>query len=242
MKTKGLFLTVLLILSAILGYSQNATTVLQKVDNNLSAPKDIYQKLKITLIDKSGRKQTRVAEMWQKGTDKRLFRFTEPAAYKGIGILSLPGDVMYLYMPAYAKERRIASSVKNQKFAGTDMTYEDMETKKYTEKYTAKSIKTVGNQYVLELVPKTKSAYSKAVMKVNKNTYLPEYIELYDKGGNKTKTITMSFEKNGSYWVNKKLVVKDLKRNHQTVMETISVKTDTGISDDVFTIRNLKKF
>ncbi len=114
MKTKILtLLSLVFFLIPAMTSAQTATEILAKVDATASAPEDITEKLIIQLIDKNGRKQTRKAVMWQKGNEKRLFRFIEPASYKGIGILSLPGDVMYLYMPAYGKERRIASSVKN---------------------------------------------------------------------------------------------------------------------------------
>jgi len=56
-----------------------------------------------------------------------MFRFTAPASQAGIAFLSLPNDVMYMYLPAFGKERRIASSAKNQNFAGTDFSYDDME-------------------------------------------------------------------------------------------------------------------
>jgi len=77
------------------------------------SPKDMTGKTKIKLIDKAGKEKTREANIIQKGTDKRIFRFTAPSSQVGIAVLSLPNDVMYLYMPAFSKERRISSSVKN---------------------------------------------------------------------------------------------------------------------------------
>ncbi len=244
MKTKHLIfiLTIALMAVPFISTAQTASQIIDKVDQITSAPQDIYQKLQITLIDKSGRQQVRKAEMWQKGPDKRLFRFTEPASYRGIGILSLPGDVMYLYMPAYGRERRIASSVKNQKFAGTDLTYDDLQARNYKDKFNAKLLKTDANYYWLELKPKdTKSAYSKLILKVKKSDYTPVYLEFYDRGGNKVKTLATQFEKVGKYWNAKKVTVKDLKRNHTTVMEALETKFDQGLSDDIFTVRYLKQ-
>ena len=244
MKTKIFFTGLLVImLSSVLGASaQDGATVLNKVETVTTAPSDMYQQLTITLIDKNGRKQIRKAELWQKGTDKRLFKFSEPASYKGIGFLSLPGNVMYLYMPAYGKERRIASNAKNQKFAGTDLTYDDMEAKKYSEKYIPKLLKTTSSSYVLQLTPKSKtSAYSKVLLTVNKTSYVTESAEYYDKGGNKIKTMTTTFVKSGKYWYAKSMTVKDLKRNHTTVMRIDKVEFDKGLAEDVFSVRNLKK-
>ncbi len=223
--------------------AQNAQQILQKVDRVTTQANDVYQKVKIILIDRHGRKQERIGEIWQKGTNKRLFRFISPASYRGIGVLSLPNDVMYLYMPAYGRERRIASSIKNQKFAGTDLSYSDLEAKKYSEKYTAKILKSDANFYWLEAKPKDrKSQYSKVILKVKKADYTPVYAEFYDRGGHKVKTMSTNFVKQGKYWTAKKITVNDLKTHHTTVMETLVTKYDQGLSDNIFTVRNLKNF
>jgi hypothetical protein len=93
-----------------------ADEILKKVDEVSYAPKDQFFKAKVTLIDKNGKESHRVALMYQKGTNKRFVKFTDPADIRGIGFLSLPGDVNYVYLPAFKKSRRIASHIKNQKF------------------------------------------------------------------------------------------------------------------------------
>jgi outer membrane lipoprotein-sorting protein len=229
----------------ILGFNanaQDANAILKKMDDVMYSPKDMTGKTKIVLIDKNGKKKVREATMIQKGTDKRLFRFTAPASQAGIATLSLPNDVMYLYMPAFGKERRISSSVKSQKFAGTDFSYDDMEAKPYAEKYTPKLIKTEGDTYVLELKPKSpKSAYSKLIVKVHKTNYYPTYMEYYDKGNHKIKVAVYQFEKIGKYWNAKEIKMTDLKKNHVTKMIMSDVKYDTGLTDDEFTVRKLKQ-
>ncbi len=242
MKKLNLIALVIILLSASLGLkAQSADDILKGIDQKLKAPSDIMETMTIDLITKTGSKQTRTATAWMKGTDKRLFKFNSPSSAKGIGFLSLPNDVMYLYMPAYGKERRIASSVKNQKFAGTDLTYDEMQSKDYTEKYSAEIVSSDASNYILKLTPKEKSQYSKLLMTVAKSNGLPVKIESYDKSGRKVKTATMQFVKQGNYWYAKKMTVKDLKTGHQTVMTVNTVKFDTNLSDDIFTVRNLKK-
>jgi outer membrane lipoprotein-sorting protein len=147
-----------------------------------------------------------------------------------------------MYLPAFGKERRISSSVKSQKFAGTDFAYDDMEAKPYAEKYTPKLIKTEADVYVLELTPKSKkSAYSKLIVKIHKTNYYPTYMEYYDKGNHKIKTATYQFEKIGKYWNAKEIKMTDLKKNHVTKMIMSDVKYDTGLTDDEFTVRKLKQ-
>jgi outer membrane lipoprotein-sorting protein len=221
--------------------AQDATTILKKMDNVMYSPKDQSGKNKIILIDKAGKQEIREATIQQKGTAQRMFRFMAPASQAGIAVLSLPNDVMYLYLPAFGKERRIATSAKNQNFAGTDFSYDDMESKPYSDKYTPKLLKTEGNVFVLELTPKGQSDYSKLIVNINKTNYYPESMEYYDKGNTKIKDAKYTFKKVGNYWNASEIEMTDLKKNHKTKMQMSDVKYDTGLSDDDFSVRKLKQ-
>ncbi|HAN18837.1 MAG: hypothetical protein A2X13_07950 [Bacteroidetes bacterium GWC2_33_15] len=222
--------------------AQDANTILKNVDNVLFSAKDMSGNNKMILIDKSGNEEIREATTQQKGIDKRMFRFTSPSSQAGIAVLSLPEDVMYLYLPAFGKERRIASSAKNQNFAGTDFSYDDMESKPYSEKYTPKLLNTEGNVYVLELIPLSlKSDYSKIIMKVHKTNFYPELLEYYNKANNKVKVAKYTFNKIGNYWNPSEIEMTDLKKNHKTKMIMNDVKYDTGLADEEFTVRKLKQ-
>ncbi len=240
MKTKHLLLVLITFLLVMPLGAQTADQILDKVDQLTSAPKDAKQTIRMVLTDRNGREQVRNAIIWQKGKDKRLIKFTSPASYKGISFLSLPNDVMYVYMPAYGKERRIASSVRNQKFAGTDLTYEDLQAKSYKDKYNARLLKKDANQFVLELTSKERSQYSKVILTVNKN-YLPVKAEFFNRGNQKVKELTFNFVKSGNYWYAKVITAKDLKTKHSTRMEVISTQFDTGLSDNIFSIRFMKQ-
>ena len=242
MKTVKLLVSALFLLVGFIANAQDANAILKKMDNVMYSPKDMTGKTKIVLIDKAGKEKIREANIIQKGNDKRIFRFTAPSSQAGIAVLSLPNDIMYLYMPAFGKERRISSSVKSQKFAGTDFSYDDMESKPYSDKYTPKLIKTEGDVYVLELKPKSpKSAYSKLIVKVHKTNYYPITMEYYDKGSKKIKEANYKFKKIGNYWNAEEIVMTDLKKNHKTKMIMSNVKYDQGLTDDEFTVRKLKQ-
>ena len=219
--------------------AQDASIILKKMDSVLYAPKDMTGINTIILIDRNGKQETRSAKIKQKGTDKRIMRFTSPASQAGIGVLSLPNDVMYLYLPAFGKERRISASVRNQNFAGTDFSYDDMESKPYSEKYTPRLIKTEGDVYELELTPKGRSDYSRLVVMVNKTYYYPEVMDYYDKGNTKIKEAKYTFKKVGNYWNASEIEMTNLKKKHITKMQMSDVKFDTGLSDDDFTVRKL---
>jgi len=240
--TKNGVITLLIsALSIFSSNAQDANTILKKMDEVMYSPKDMSGKNKIILIDKSNKQEIREATVLQKGTDKRIFRFTSPASQAGISVLSLPDDIMYLYLPAFGKERRIASSAKNQNFAGTDFSYYDMESVSLLIKYTPKLIKTEASSFVLELAPKTPCEYSKVIAYVNKTNYYPELMEFYDKTGNKIKIAKYTFKKIGNYWNSAEIEMTDLKKNHKTKMQMSDVKYDIGLSDDEFSVRKLKQ-
>lgn len=238
-----IYLTTLTLLALAAGLNtvlaQDALTILKNMDAVLYAPKDMTATHTIILIDKNGRQETREAYIEQKGTDKRLIRFTAPASQAGIAVLALPDDVMYMYLPAFGRERRIASSVKNQNFAGTDFSYDDMEAKPYADKYIPKLLQSDGDGYVLELVPKGRSDYSRILANINKTHYYPEKMEFYDQGNTKIKEAGYTFEKVGNYWSTKEIEMTDLKKDHKTIMRMSDVKYDTGLTDDEFTVRKL---
>jgi outer membrane lipoprotein-sorting protein len=242
-----MWLIVLLIFSLLWNTSfaqLTADEILKKVDEVTYAPKDQFYKAKVILIDKNGRESYREALMYQKGTHKRLVKFTEPADIRGIGFLSLPDDVNYVYLPAFKKSRRIASHIKNQNFAGTDFTYEDMEALTYSEKWKPEFLRKDESHYVLNLTPREgrTSDYSKLVMYVRTDNFYPEKIEYYDKAGNLYKILTRrKIQKVGNYWVAFETEMRDVKKNHTTRMLLDDIKFDTNLSDDIFTVRNLER-
>ena len=116
-----------------------------------------------------------------------------------------------------------------------------MEAKPYADKYTPKLLKTEGDVFVLELTPKERSDYSRIIVNVNKTDYYPESMDYYDKGNTKIKEAKYTFKKIGKYWNASEIEMTDLKRDHKTIMKMSDVKYDTGLSDDDFTIRELKQ-
>ncbi len=224
--------------------AQDASAILLKVDNLINAPKDQFLSTTITIFDKSSRESVRTMNVKQKGSDKRLVKFLTPSDQKGIGFLSLPNDNLTVYLPAFGKTRKIASSVKNSKFAGTDFSYEDMEAKKYSSRWLPKLKSTANGYHILELNPKAGiiTDYSKLIMYVRTTDNYPVKVEHYDKSGQLYKVLTdNNIVKIGGYTIAKELVMEDKKSGTKTKMTITSAKFDNGFSDDVFTERELIK-
>ncbi len=235
-----------IILTIFIGstYAQNlsAIDILKNVDKVMNSAKDSSVTMKVILIDKDKNEKVREMETLEKAENKRLIRFISPADQKGISFLSLPDDVQYVYLPAFRKVRRVASNIKNTNFAGMDFTYEDLSTFEYAKDYDPKLIETTDSAYVLELIPKqgVKKDYSKLKMWVRKDIFYPIKTESYDKKGSLFKILERRrIEKVGNYWVAKEMEMKDVKSNHSTKIIITKIEVDVGLSDDLFTQRNM---
>jgi len=238
---RKLCLVGIFILQMISVSAQDANTILSNVDKILFSPKDKSGTISITLIDKAGTESVREASMFQKGPDKKLYRYTKPESQAGIATLSLPGDVMWLYMPAFASPKKISLLSRSQAFNGTDFSYEDMATTPYSDRFTPTLLSTGTGDYTLELIPKSgKSNYSKIILKVDKTYGYPISMNYYNEQGKLFKEATYTYEKVGKYWNAAEVIMKDLEKKHSTIIRITSVKFDQGLSDELFLVEKMK--
>jgi outer membrane lipoprotein-sorting protein len=231
-----------MIFTAGIGLALDALEIVTEGDKVLNAPKDAHVVLTMKLTDKNGNTSERKSEMYQKGADKRLIRFLTPADQKGIGFLTLPGDVMYLYLPAFKKVRQIASHVKNQNFAGTDLTYDDLSHFEFHKTHRAELLSEESDMYIIKLTPKDSKDkdYTHLIVNYRKDNFYPVKITYFESSGKVWKTMERTeLELINGYWTSLKMDIKDLKKDHSTVSVIDQVEFDIGLKDDVFTKRNL---
>ncbi|MEN3044183.1 MAG: outer membrane lipoprotein-sorting protein [Candidatus Hydrothermales bacterium] len=222
----------------------NGNEILKKVEDTYNAPSDRVSELKMVLVESDGTQKEREMKIWMKGKHKKLFVFKSPADVKGVGFLVLSDDELYIYLPAFKKIRRIASHVKNESFMGTDFSYNDLAKSEFTKDYSAVIKEENENQYVLILTPKPESdvEYSKLIMFVNKKIFLPDSIKFFDKGNNLLKIMrNKKFVQIKNYWSINEIEMENVKDKHKTVMKTLKQEYDLGLSEEIFTQRNLKK-
>jgi len=218
--------------------------VLEKSDHAEYGAKDVVSECRMVLEDKNGKTSERKVRMYQKGFGKRLIRILSPADVKGIGFLDTEGKT-YVYMPAFRKIRRVAGHVKNESFAGSDFTNDDLESEKFSERLKVTEMQEKAGHYILDTTNKREEdgdTYSRLKLWIRKQDFLFDRIEYYDKAGVKAKVfIRKEFKKTGKYSAAFWGEMTDLKKQHKTRMVFESIKTDTGLKDRVFSKRQLKR-
>jgi outer membrane lipoprotein-sorting protein len=213
------------------------------MDFLIAAPKDKEASVLMVITDKSGNEKKREASLKQKGKFKKLYRYTKPEKQAGIATLSLPDDLIWLYMPAFGKAIRISLLSKSQAFTGTDFSQEDMSGIPYSDRYDPIIINANDPDfYTLELTPKSKKTkYSKIILTMDKTNYYPIKMEFFNKSNNYFKLATYTYKKKNNYWYAKEVIMTSVLKKHSTSILLTDVKFDQGLDDEIFTVENLKQ-
>ncbi len=222
-------------------FAQNASEILRKMDEQYATIKDKEANVVMEMINnKTGKVKTRKAILKQKRPYKTLFRFTYPPSQAGIGTLSLPGNIVYLYMPAFGKPKKISKIANSGAFSRSDFSTADMGPKNWAANYTATILNTNDTAFVLKLIPKNKEdVYSKLMVTVNKRHYFPEKIVYYNTRGKAVKRANYQYEKTGNLWNARVASMTNLLRNHTTRIINSNVKLNQSLKDSEFTVEQL---
>lgn len=177
--------------------------------------------------------------------EKRLTEFLAPADMKGTKVLILSPTQMYVYLPAFKKVRRIASSVSDQGFMGLTFTQDELSTTRYGGSYDATIASETPSEWKVVATPKAgqTTPYGKLEFTVVKQNNLPTEIKYFNTAGTHIKTETRSnYKCEGTVCNPGELKMVDhSKGGHWTKLVQKSSKVNGEISDDVFSKRNLEK-
>lgn len=235
------FFTLIALAVLLSAEAQNAETLLQNMDNLMSAPKDRVATIEMIVTNSNEKEKVREALLKQKGTDRKMYRYTKPEDKAGIATLSLPGDIMWLYMPSFGKAIKISLLSKSQAFTGTDFSYEDMSGIPYSDRFIPTLLKSEDDTYMLELTPRTKeTSYSKILISIDKTNNYPIKMAFFGSDKTYEKVATYKYTKQGKYWYAQEVLMEDLKKNHSTKIVTKEIKFDQGLKDEDFEVEKLK--
>lgn len=177
-----------------------------------------------------------------KGLKKKVVKFTFPGDLRDMAVLTTEDDLMYVYMPAYSRVRRVASHVRNQGFMGTDFSPDELSNAALSIGWDAKILSDDEQQWVLELIPQpeTDTAYSKMVVSVLKSNGCAWKLECYDERGELVRTqIRTEWETFGPITLPTEYTVTDHRTGSKSVLRLSNCRVNQGIPDSAFTKRAL---
>lgn len=245
-------LTIFLLAPVAFSQELTADDIIQKVNDQFNTETN-YAKSKMTIVTTSGQKRTFIQESWSKDRgEKNLMRYLEPRRVKDQAVLMLNhADDIWMFFPRTQRVRKLATHAKKQKMQGSDFSYEDMGSgDAFIEDFTSKRLddeqKEEQDCFKLELSrkPESSSSYSRLIMWIIKENFLPVVIEYYDEKDPTylLKTMVASdFQVIDGIPTSMKVVMFNKNDNTQTEMELLEVKYNITLSDAMFTERSLKK-
>jgi outer membrane lipoprotein-sorting protein len=229
-----------------LAYSQDAKTILDKVDRNMSSENRIVES---TMTIKGKRtSRTLVIKTWSVGNLRSFTEYLAPEREKGTKMLKLENQ-LWIYTPSTDRTIQISGHMLRQSVMGSDLSYEDMmDDRKLTDIYEAK---VSGNDkilertvWILELTAKVEDvAYYKRKIWVDAERFIPLREELYAKSGQLLKRTELSDVKQiQGRWFPTTIIFKDmLKEGDGTEYHMTSIKFNQSIPAYMFTKAALKK-
>jgi len=188
------------------------------------------------------------------GKSNMLAVFDEPDDILGSRLLFLEknaGNEMYLYMPALFKVRRITSERLSSSMYGMDFSYEDLQWV-YNMLSTAVSeqrpdaVIDGDDMHVFAVIPKEDkgSRYETIYSYFDKKSCVLRQIEFYEPDHKLRKVLVTDatqIKKVDNILIPHKFVMRDVKKESETVLTIISVLVDPLISNSLFDPAQLKE-
>ena len=222
----------------------------QQMDSRRT-PMDSKVDLLMTLTNKKGKTRSySLHSIIKDDGTKQMIWFLEPADDKGISFLKIEhdgrDDEMRMWLPAFKKIRRISAKKRSDSFMGSDMSYEDMSSRQLDEfKFTliGQEVYDSISCHLLESIPTEhmRTEYSRHITWVDSTFLIPIKEESFDKSGQLLKEKYFSYTIIKGYQILTKIHVTNIQKNHSTTLNFENIELDTGVKDDLFHERHLKR-
>jgi len=165
--------------------------------------------------------------------------FQKPEREKGREVLRVD-DALWTYLPSVGKSLRIAD---RDSFAGGDFSNADILRVDWTSKYTVQLAKETANQWIFNLVAKTKEAsYARMRLWVDKKTRQPIQQHFYDSNGTLLKRCRYGAVQNfGTVTRPAFLLMENVVTGQKSELRVLRVQTGQRFPDSRFAVDNLGK-
>jgi len=255
MKKLTLMLLVLLVMGTAL-FAQEITG-LKIIENVYNRPtgNDQTADLTMTLVNSRGAERVRKIKQFVKDfgkMEKKIMFFVSPADVHNTSFMNWSyeadgkNDDQWIYLPALKRVKRISSDSKSDYFMGSDFTYDDLgDRQPNADSHTILREEEFDGEmcFVVQSVPKEEEyMYSKTISWIVKDKWIGKKKEFYDEDEDLLKILSViNSEIIKDYIVITFSEMHNVQKDHKTMMKLDNVKVDSGISDNKFTERLMKR-
>ena len=232
--------------------AQDARQIMTEVQNRSQSKSQHYEGT-LQVIDARNRiagKRWVYDRIGSHGDSKAMLSFTAPPEVKGVALLILNhpdrASDQWMWIPANARERRIALQDRSTRFFGTDFSFEDLEERDVNQY----DYKLLGEEPVdgaacwrIESRPRDgkSSQYTMSVLWIRKDNYVPAKIESFAKDKLVRRLHYSDIQNVQGVWTAKKLEMFDAGRNSRTIMILDKLQYNVPLKEESFTLQALRR-
>lgn len=218
----------------------SGVTLIEQIKEQQTTVNSEFARLSMQIVNSRGQSRYRELEIYQStdGEDlKTVIKFTLPDNVKGIGLLNLKkGDqqTQKLYLPALKRFQTIVNFKRQERFIGSDFSFEDLEPFDYS-RFDTILMDSTADHYTLKITPDFSSSYTPLFLTVQKEHLLLLKTEFFT---NEEKVKTLKAEDWSLYegvYLPDKLTMFSHKKETYTVLSWIERNINKKIDKSVFT-------
>ena len=241
------FFTIGILFFSTIGFTQNATEIVKKMDANMRG-KSSQAVLTIRTVRPTWSREM-VVKTWMKGTKYTMILVQAPAKEKGIVFLKR-GNEVWNWMPALERNIKLPPSMMANSWMGTDFTNDDLVKESsviddYFHKIVGDTVIDNKESYIIEFLPKPNTAvvWGKILVSIDKVNFLELHSEFFDEEGKLINTMNV---KNISMMdgrlipTHMEMIPAD-KKNQKTELIYQSIRFNRNMEDNFFTTEKMKQ-
>lgn len=231
----------------------SAYEIMQRVDERPDG-EDRRSVMTMELINHRGSKRVRrlLSLAKDEGADTRkVLALKSPPDVRGTAFLTWEyadparEDDRWLYLPALKRVRRIMGESRNDRFMGSDFTYDDLGERSVDED----RHRLLGEErldgvdcWVVESVPKDPAEpYTHRKIWVRKDADVPIKVEYHDSDGLLKVLKVEDLRRVNGFWVLARTQMHNVKENHRTLLTIEEIRHDTGLADSLFEVATIQR-
>ena len=239
----GLSAIVLLLLAAVSASGETAAEIINKMDN-VQTFRTLESTGKIISNDRFGTKVSEFINI-SRGKTEFLVEFTS-LEERGQKILRT-ADELYLFYPDSEEIIRLQGAALRQSMLGSDISYEDMTEgtdtlSRYNAVLTGEESVEENMCYVILMdAKKTKIAYPRQIVWVDKELYIPRKVDYYSRSGKLLKTMDLvDYKQEKGKVILTSMIIRDkLKKTSSTELIIEKYRINPPVHPATFTLEEL---